>query len=220
MSQTHELSAEKRERVGSRNCQRLRKEGKLPAVLYGHKLGTEHLMLDAKEAITHFEAGEKVFELKLGGKSETALLKDIAYDFLGREIIHVDFERVDLDEKVTVNIPIHLKGDAKGLKMAGALMIHPASDIEVECRVRDMQDAFDVDVSHLDVGDALHVGEVTLPEGWTLISDPETVLAAIQIKQEEAEGEEVEVEAGAEEPEVIDEKKEGEDEAEEEESKE
>lgn len=211
MSQTHELSAEKRSGVGSRDAQRLRKEGKLPAVLYGHKLGTEHIMLDAKEAITHFEAGEKVFELKLGGKSETALLKDLAYDFLGRQIIHADFERVDLDEKVTVNIPIHLKGEAKGLKAAGALMIHPASDIEVECRVRDMQDSLDVDVSHLGVGDALHAGEVTLPAGWTLMSDPDTVLAAIQIKKEEAEGEEVQVEGGEGEPEVIAEKK-GEDE--------
>ncbi len=207
MSQTHELSAEKRSGVGSRDAQRLRKEGKLPAVLYGHKLGTEHIMLDAKEAITHFEAGEKVFELKLGGKSETALLKDLAYDFLGRQIIHADFERVDLDEKVTVNIPIHLKGEAKGLKTAGALLIHPASDIEVECRVRDMQDSLDVDVSHLGVGDALHASEVTLPAGWTLMSDPDTVLAAIQIKKEEAEGEEVEVEGGEGEPEVIAEKK-------------
>jgi large subunit ribosomal protein L25 len=207
MSQTHELSAETREAVGTRNCKRLREEGKLPAVLYGHKLGTAHIALDAKEAISHFEAGEKVFELKLEGKSETALLKDLAYDYLGRRIIHVDFERVDLDEKVTVNIPIHLKGDAKGLRAAGALMIHPANDIEIECRVRDMEDSFDVDVSHLEVGDSLHAGELKLPDSWELKSDPETVLAAILVKQEEAEGEEVEVEAGDGEPEVIAEKK-------------
>ncbi len=213
MSQTHELSAEKRESVGTRESQRLRKEGKLPAVLYGHKLGTEHIMLDAKEALTHFEAGEKVFELKLGGKSETALLKDLAYDYLGRRIIHADFERVDLDEKVTVHIPIHFRGDAKGLKAAGALMIHPASDIQVECRVRDMQDSLDVDLSHLDVNESMHASEITLPSGWTLMSDADAVIAAIQVKKEEAEGEEVEVEGGAGEPEVIAEKKDDEDES-------
>ena len=76
MSQTHELSAETREAVGTRNCKRLREEGKLPAVLYGHKLGTAHIALDAKEAISHFEAGEKVFELKLEGKSGDSLIME------------------------------------------------------------------------------------------------------------------------------------------------
>lgn len=210
MSTTHALKAEARTDVGTRDAQRLRAAGKLPAVLYGHKKATAHIALDAKEAITHLEAGERVFELQIDGSArETALLKDVGYDYLGRRIIHVDFERVDLDETVTVHIPIHFKGEAVGLKSAGAILIHPASDISVTCRVRDLQDALDVDISELGVGESLHASDIKLPAGWTLQSDPDTVLAAIQVKKEEAEGEEVTVEGGAE-PERITEKKEDE----------
>ena len=209
MSKTHELAAQARTTVGTRDAQRLRAEGKLPAVLYGHKQENAHLALDAKEALLHFEAGEKLFELKIdGAATETALLKDLGYDYLGRRIIHADFERVNLDETVTVNVPIHLKGESKGLKTAGAILMHPNNEISVTCRVRDMQDSLDVDISDLEVGGALHAGDVKLPEGWTLDTDADTVLAAIQVTKEEAEGEAAEVEAGEAEPERLTEKKE------------
>lgn len=211
MSTTHELSAEARTRLGTGQSRKLRSAGKLPAVLYGHRLATMHLTLDAKQAVSHIMAGEKLFEITIDdGAAETALLKDIAYDHLGSRIIHADFERVNLDETVTVTIPVHLKGDAVGLKSAGAILIHPSSDITVVCRVRDLRDSLDYDISELKVGESLHAGQIPLPARWVLQSDADAVVAAIQTAKEEAVGEEVEVAAGEAQPEVITEKKDNE----------
>lgn len=211
MATTHALSAEKRDKLGSRQCRRLRAQGVLPAVLYGHKKGSIHLSLNAKDTISHIESGEKLFELTIAdGASETALLKDIAFDYLGTRIIHLDFERVDLDELVTVNILVHFKGDAVGLKNSGAIIVYPTTEIAVQCAVRDLQDSLTVDVSGVDIGASLHAGAVELPAGWKLLADPDLLLAAIEITKKEAEGEEVEVGEGAAAPEVIGEKKEGE----------
>jgi large subunit ribosomal protein L25 len=201
---TNELTAEPRDQLGTRNAQKIRKEGKLPVVLYGHKKGAVHLSLDAKLAITRIEAGEKIFAINTGGASpETALLKDVNYDYMGMRIIHADFERVNLDEVVTVNVPIRLIGDAVGLKTGGAMLIHTVNEIAVECKVADMQDSLEVDVSTLDVGGTFHSREVELPAGWKLQSDPDAVIAAIQIKKQEETAEEGEAEGGAEEPEVL-----------------
>jgi len=211
MATTHALAAEQRDKLGTRHCRRLREKGKLPAVLYGHKKGSVHLTLDAKDAITHIESGEKLFELSIAdGDAQTALLKDIAFDYMGTRIVHLDFERVDLDELVTVNILMRFKGDAVGLKTAGAILMHPTTEITVQCAVKDLQDSLDVDISSVDVGAALHAGGVELPAGWKLLTDPDSVLAGIQITKKEAEGEEVEAvgEAGEGAPEIIGEKKE------------
>jgi len=209
MAKTHSLTAEKRDQVGSRHCQRLRAQGKLPAVLYGHKKGSVNLSLDAKDTITHVESGEKLFELSIAdGDAETALLKDIAFDYLGTRIVHLDFERVNLDEQVTVSILLNFKGEAVGLKAAGAMMMHPSTEISIQCAVKDLQDSLDVDISAVDLGASLNAGMVELPAGWKLLTDPDNVLAAIQITKKEAEGEEVEAEGGEEAPEVIGEKKE------------
>lgn len=215
MSTTHEINAEPRDALGSRRCRRLRAQGKLPAVLYGHKKGTIHLTLDAKDAITHFEAGEKIFEIRIAqGAAETALLKDLSFDYMGTRILHADFERVDLNEEIAFNVHLHLVGDAAGLKHAGALLVQSLTELPVRCAVRDLRDALDVDITELDIAASLHAGDVALPAGWMLGVDADVVLATIQVVKKEAEGEEVEAETGEAEPEVMAEKKEG-DEAEE-----
>lgn len=201
---THELTAEPRDRLGTRNAQKIRKGGKLPVVMYGHKKGAVHLSLDAKDAILHIEAGEKIFSIiTADAEPQTVLLKDVNYDYMGMKIIHADFERVDLDEVVTVNVPIHLVGDAVGLKTGGAMLIHTVTEIAVECKVAQMRDSIDVDVSALEVGGTFHASEVGLPDGWKLQSDPDAVIAAIEIKKQEETAEEAEAEAGDLEPEVL-----------------
>lgn len=212
MSETFTLEAKNREKVGSRYAQRVRKAGDLPCVLYGHKQGPVSLSINAKTALIHFEHGEKVFNLDIEGKIETALLKDLQFDYLGTNVIHADFERVNLDEEVETHLQLVLKGDAIGLKGGGAILLSATNEITVKCKVRDIRDYFDVDISELDAGKSFHAGEITLPAGFTLISDPDETICSIQLKrvEEEATGEEAEVEgAGAGEPEVITEKKEG-----------
>ena len=206
------IDAKPRERTGSRYSRRLRASGGLPAVVYGHKQDPESVTLDAKQVVRQISEGHKLFKISMGSSEDTVLLKDIQYDHLGTDVIHVDFERVDLTEQVEVNLPVHLKGDAIGLKTAGAILIHPTSEIEVRCKVSDIVEHIDVDISGLDVGQALHASDVPLPPGFELLTEPEAVLAAIQVKaEEEEEGEAGEAEEGAAEPEVLSERKEDKD---------
>ncbi|GJM18686.1 MAG: 50S ribosomal protein L25 [Phycisphaeraceae bacterium] len=202
---TRTLSAELRDRTGSRYAKRIRSEGKLPAIVYGHGETPQPVTLDHKEAMTHFSKGEKVFSLELGGKTEHVLLKDLGYDHLGNNIIHADFARVNLDERVDTRAHLHFVGNAVGLKKAGAVLMKPLSELELNCVVTNLPDAIEVDLSDLDVGDAIHAGEIKLPKStMKLLTDPDAVVAQIVVQAEEEEtGEGAEVAADGSEPEVI-----------------
>jgi len=211
MSTTFTLEAKTREKVGSRYAQRARQAGELPCVLYGHKQGPISISVNARTAIHHFEHGEKVFVLDIEGKHENALLKDLQFDYLGNNVIHADFERVNLDEEVETRLQVVLKGDAIGLKNADGILLSATNEITVKCKVRDIIENIEADISDLDAGKSFHAGDVQLPAGMTLVTDPDDTICSIQIKraEEEAVGEEAEVDgAGAGEPEVITEKKE------------
>lgn len=209
MNQTHTLVAERRDRTGSRYSRRLRQAGKLPAILYGHGAEPVSLSLNDRDAVRHIVAGEKVFSLDLDGQSETVLLKDIQFNYLGDEIIHVDLARVDLNETVEVHVHVRLVGEPKGLKTANTTLVHPMTELTVRCIVTAIPDHVDVNIESLDVGDSLHAGDITLPEGLELVSDPHDVLAAIhEVREQVAETAEGESVAGAPaSPEVIGEKK-------------
>src|SRR5947207_13747329 len=100
MAQTAQITASPRGELGSRANKRLRDAGKLPGVIYGHKEAVVPVTLPKKEVVGHIHHGAHVFELQLSGKSETVLVKEVQYDHLGLEVIHVDFARVSLNEKV------------------------------------------------------------------------------------------------------------------------
>ena len=212
---TTQLSAKKRERTGSRYAQRVRNAGGLPAVVYGHKEEPVSITLDAHQATGHISKGEKVFELDIEGTKQHVLLKDLGYDYLGTNIIHIDFARVDLNERVQTNAHLRFIGEAKGLKIAGAIMMHPTTELELDVLVSNIPDHIDVDVSEMEIGDVMHAGEVKLPlESMQLLTDPDTIVAQIVMKAEEPEETEegAEVDAEGMEPEVISEKKDEEEE--------
>ncbi len=206
------IDAVKRDRVGTRYARRVREQGGVPASVYGHGEKPESITIDRKTTWNRIQGGERVFTLRLGQAAEqTVLLKDIQFDYLGTNLIHVDFARVDLNETVEVHVHVNLKGDCIGLKTAGAILLHPTSEITVSCRVTDIVDHIDVDISALEVGKTVQAGDVPLPTGMTLASDPHDVLATIQVKAEvEAVGEQAAVEGEGAEPEVITERKAGE----------
>ncbi|MEM7629892.1 MAG: 50S ribosomal protein L25 [Planctomycetota bacterium] len=207
------LSAVKRERVGSRYCKRLRENGRLPAVVYGHKEEPVSIDLDAKDAVTHISKGEKVFELELEGNKQYVLLKDLGYDYLGTNIIHADFARVDLNERVKTHAHLKLIGDAPGLKNAGAVLMHPLTELELECQVTNLPDQIEVDISALELGESVTASDVKLPKStMVLLSDPNAIVAQIVMAggtDAASSDEEGSVDAGAE-PTVITEKKEDE----------
>lgn len=203
------LIATPRQRLGSRHAARTRRAGQLPAVVYGHGQPPVPVALEARTLLSYLHRGEKVFRLRMNGQDalETVLLKEVQYDYLGTHVIHVDFVRVSLTDRVTVRVPVHLIGDAPGLKTAGAILMHPLNELEIECRVTDIPDRIDVDISGLDSGHAIHAGDVKLPAtDMRLKTDPRALVAQIVIQHEPVAAPAAEaaaVEAAPAEPEVI-----------------
>ncbi len=202
------LNAKVRDRVGSRYAKRIRETGGLPAVVYGHKQEPVTVTLDAKEAVRHIARGEKVFSLDIEGDRQFVLLKDLGYDYLGTNVIHADFARVDLNERVDTRAHLKFVGEPVGLKKAGAVMMHPVTELAVNCLVTNLPDVIEVDVSGLDVGQAIHAGEIALPvKTMKLLTDPETVVVQVIMKSASEETGEAATIDGAAQPEVLTEKK-------------
>ena len=210
-TQSIDIRAEKREQLGTRASRRLRREGRLPAVVYGHQQEVLSVTLPLEETLKHLRRGIHLFSLQMDGMTEQVLLKDVQYDHLGNEILHVDLFRVNLDEDITSEVPVRLVGEPKGIKAGGVLSLIKG-EIEIICRVRDLPDEIEVDVSGMDVGDVLHINEVTLPEGVRLAEeDADFTVATVAMPRVEEEAAPAE---GPEEPEIIGAKKEGEEEGE------
>lgn len=204
------LTAKKRERIGSRYANRVRQQGGLPAIIYGHKEEPTPIALDARETINHILKGEKVFRIQMDGNGEaqTVLLKDVQYDYMGTKVVHCDLARVSLTDRVHVTVPVRLVGDAVGLKTAGAILLHPTGELEIECVVTEIPDHVEVSVTDLQVDQMITAGQVKLPsETMRLLTDGHAVVAQIVVQSGEATAEAATVEAGAAQPEVLTAKK-------------
>lgn len=199
MSQAVVLKAEKRTELGSRNTAKARKAGMMPAVVYGHNLGSVAVAVNAHELGQALRHHHRLFELDYGDSKETVVVKDVQYSYLGDEIVHMDLSRVDIHERVVVTVEVALKGTAKGTQEGGVLE-HRITDIELECEAMNIPDVVKVNVSELGVGDVLTAGQIELPAGTKLVSDPSTPIAAVVVVVEK---EAVEGEESGNEPEVI-----------------
>jgi len=206
MDKTLSLEAQIRERTGSKAAARVRKQGQIPAVVYGHKQDPVAISLDAHDFAEGLHHGHRVIDVKVGGKTQKMIVKDLQYDHLGRNIVHADLMRVDVTETVRVSVPIELKGTAQGTHEGGIVEEH-ADHIEIECMVTNMPESIVVSVKELGVGQVIHAGDVVLPDGITLASSPDTLLVACHLVAAAKTTEEIEEEAPAA-PEVIGEKKE------------
>ncbi len=199
--QIPKLQGERRERTGSRYAYRLRQDGRLPAVVYGHKQDTIPVALDYRQFNDLVHQHHHLLELEFDSQTEPCLIKEVQWNHLGTQIVHVDLTRVNLSEEVEVELEIELKGEPAALQEEGAVLNHPETSITVACRADQIPESLSADISGLQVGEALTVADLQLPEGVRAVTDPETVLAQIQIVQEEPEAEEAAAEG--EEPEVI-----------------
>jgi large subunit ribosomal protein L25 len=204
-TQAPQIQASKRDQLGSRANKRLRDAGHLPGVVYGHKEAIVPVTLPRKEVVNHLNKGAHLFDLTLDGKAEKVLVKEVQYDHLGIEVIHVDFARVSLDEKVEVTVPLELKGTPKG-EEEGAVLQQIVNELELECLVTDIPDKIVANVTEMGKDSALHIRELQLPPGVKALQDPDLIVAVVKEIEEEAVAE-----PGAEgsaEPEVIGRKKE------------
>lgn len=204
-----ELKAEKRTTKGSRAVKKLRESGQIPAILYGHKQDNVMLCMNEHDFTRILHTGTRMINLTVDNKKESALIKDVQYDHVLDCVLHVDFSRIDLTERVKLRVQLELHGESIGVKEGGVLT-HVMKDVEIECLPTAIPEKIKVNISELGVGKAIHVKELPLLEGIQYISDPESVVASVhQIVEAKAVAEE-ELLA---EPEVITKKpKEGEEE--------
>jgi large subunit ribosomal protein L25 len=200
------LKAEIREQTGSGHAAKVRKSGRIPAVVYGHKEEPVAISLDAHTLIEGLHHGHRVMDIQIGKKQEKMIVKELQYDHLGRNIIHVDLMRVDVTETIKVAVPIELKGTAKGTHEGGVVEMHTNS-IEVECMVTEIPKSITVNVKDVGVGDTLHASDIEMPAGVKLVSSPTMLIVTCSVIAEVKTTEELEAEMPAA-PEVIGEVKE------------
>src|SRR4030042_6291170 len=139
------LDAEPREHTGSSYSKAVRKQGRIPVIVYGHKKEPIAASVDAHDFSEGLHHGHRLIDLKIGRKKETVLVKDLQYDHLGKNIVHADLIRVDVSEKVTVSVPLELKGTAKGAHEGGIIEGH-TNHLEIECMVTEIPESIVVSI--------------------------------------------------------------------------
>ncbi len=209
------LEAELREGKGRANSKDLRESGYLPAVVYFH--GKDALSVKVSRSLllklVHQHRLESVIiNLKIKddkkAKGRSCLVKEIQYDPVREDIIHIDFNEISLTEAIKVNVPISTKGEAIGVKQEGGSLEHLLWEIEVECLPTNIPKDIQVDITALKLGDAIHVKDIIFPEGVKPLNDLAAIVLHVAAPmKEEAPAEAIEGETGKE-PEVIKEKKE------------
>ncbi|MFQ5491366.1 MAG: 50S ribosomal protein L25 [Phycisphaerae bacterium] len=197
------LKATRREQIGTKHTRRLRKKGDLPAIIYGHGEKPEPVALSLHEVEVELLHGARILNLDLGTKDKQQfLIKDVQYDYLGTNPLHLDLLRVDLDEKVTLKVAVELKGTPKGVSNGGVLDQH-LGEIEVECLMTQIPETLTPLVTHIDIGDTLLVGDLELPPGVTALTGAEERVASVTVLAEETETAEELPEGESAEPEII-----------------
>src|ERR671937_3119380 len=177
----YQLAAENRADTGKGAARRLRAAGRVPAVLYGHGGKPKHLSADAREfgQALRTDAGSNVLlELRVGRGKHLALAKEIQRHPVRGTFTHVDFLLVRRGEKVTVSVPVHLVGEAPGVK-EGGIADQDLYQLSVEAEVTTVPEAIEADVSALGIGDVLRVGDLKAPAGATILDDPEASVVSV-----------------------------------------
>lgn len=199
---TATLKAEPRQANGTRAARRLRRDGKIPAIVYGHGEAPEAIAVNAHELSLLIEHGAHLIELQVNGSPHQVLIKDVQFEHLGINPVHVDFVRVSAHERVTVKVPLELKGTPVGTN-EGGMLEHELVDIEIECLATEIPDVIRVNVADLRVGQSLHVREVALPDNVTAVTPAETIVCTVRLKKVAEEAVVAAAEAAATEPELI-----------------
>jgi len=183
------IQAARRDRLGSRYSKRLRASGRLPAVIYGHGSDPLAVHVDEKITITALKKGLHVMNLEIEGSgTETCLVKDLQFGFMGDDVIHMDLARVNLEEVVTVTVTLEFFGAPDAAKKSGVVVVHELSDIAVRCKVRDIPEQVRADLNTMS-GETFTVSALKLPAGVELAGDPHAVIARLQILKETASAE-------------------------------
>lgn len=178
------LKIETRSTSGSRAARALRKTNRVPGVIYSHGEEALNISVDPKEIQAIVVAGKSVIDIEKAGKRDKAIVREIQWCHLGREILHVDLGLVKADEKVRLHVPVHTKGMSPGVNSGGVLEM-PLHALDIECLVTNAPSAIIVNIGEMVIGSAVHVRELQLPEGVKVLNDPDLVVIHVVERKEE-----------------------------------
>ena len=187
---------------GKNEARRLRVSGRIPAVVYGAFKDPVAISLNPKDItkIIHSKTGHNsIFDLAVeGGETTPVIVADEAYDPIKSHLLHIDLRRIDLTRKLKVAVPVHVAGEAKGVKQQGGILDVVTRSIEIECVPDDIPNQFDVNVTELMIGDSIRVSELELKEGVRVLTSGDAVIAhVVGVKEEAAAEVKVEPEVAA-----------------------
>jgi large subunit ribosomal protein L25 len=179
------LAAQTRAGSGSRAAFKLRKNGQIPGIVYGHKEANIAVAVSAEEldrAIRVHHA--RVLDLQIDGKKETVLIRELQWDAFGRNMMHVDFARVSETDRVRVSVPVELRNAPK--VTGGGVLDQPLHNLHVECSPTKIPEAIRIDITNLTLGAPIHVKELQVPEGVKVLEPPEAVVVQLKLPGVEA----------------------------------
>jgi large subunit ribosomal protein L25 len=177
------LSIEERERVGTSSAQRLRRDGKIPAVLYGHGSQPMHLAVEARafDDLLHHGGRTNVITLTMNGKkSDTALVREIERNPVTHKIVHIDLQRVSEHEAVHAKVPLVTVGTARGVRDFGGVMDVLVHELEVEGPVDELPDQLEVDVRDLGIHQHITAAQIALPKNFKLLTGGDTIVVSVE----------------------------------------
>lgn len=180
---TVEMKAERRTSVGSRASRRLRHEGRLPGVLCGKGVESIAVHVSARDFQNARKQHARIVMLALDGASEPAVIHEVYHDPLGHDASHVDFQRVNLSERIEIGVGIKTKGPSKG-ELDGGILLVQADTVRVRCLPLEIPDFIEVDIRPLEIHDSLHVKDLVMPAGVERAGEPDELVLSIVEKRE------------------------------------
>jgi large subunit ribosomal protein L25 len=182
MAETFVLEVQERSKSGTNASKQLRKTGQVPAVMYGKGEATAVMSVAGDELSKAIRRGVRIFDVKHKGGLQKTLLRDVQWDPLGHDILHADFYRVRADEKITLVVKVELKGTAPGVTAGGGVLVQLIHSLSVECLIVNIPESIRVNIGELQIEQAIHVRELTLPEGVVVKNDPEAIIVQVSQK--------------------------------------
>jgi large subunit ribosomal protein L25 len=180
MADDNKLVAEVREQFGKGFARRIRAAGRIPAVIYGHGTDPQHVSLPGHEVGLILRKANQVLELDIAGKTQLALVKDVQKDPVRQIIEHLDLVIVRKGEKVTIDVPVHVEGESA----AGTIASLDANTLSLEAEATHIPERIIVDIEGAEEGTQIFAKDLELPEGSTLVSDPETLVVNVTVPAE------------------------------------
>ena len=186
MSKFEKLNVSVREGKGTSFARKLRLENKVPAVLYHSGIEGTSLSVEKNELYKALKTGQFIFEIKVGDKEQFVLVKEVQYHPVTDEIIHVDFQQVKEDQKISLEVPLRTEGESEGVKLGG-ILVQLLNVVTINCKPSNVPEALSVDVSDLEMNSSLFVKDIILPDDVEMVTAEDIAVVSVQEPKKEEE---------------------------------